>query len=102
MVDGCLIETGIVTPTPVIYKGKVDKGMVVSITYVEEKIGKSIIIDARDPEVSNCLTLEPWTTEMGGIPTAKNLPTPSLWNIVEEGEGNAKYITYNLQKHLDL
>ena len=30
----------------------------------------------------------------GHIPTAKNLPIPSFWNIVEDGSGNAKYITY--------
>jgi thiosulfate/3-mercaptopyruvate sulfurtransferase len=31
---------------------------------------------------------------MGHIPTAKNLPTPSLWNIHVDDQGNAAYITY--------
>ena len=94
VVDGYSTETGTVTPTPVIYMGKVDKGMIVSMAYVEKKIGKSIIVDARDPEVYNCLIQEPWTKEKGHIPTAKNLPTPSFWNIVKDGAGNAAYITY--------
>ncbi|MGB9854095.1 MAG: sulfurtransferase [Candidatus Bathyarchaeales archaeon] len=92
--DGYPTETGTVTPTPVIYRGKVDKSMVVSMAYVEKKIGKSIIVDARDPEVYNCGVQEPWTTEKGHIPTAKNLPTPSLWKITYENSTYARYITY--------
>lgn len=93
-IEGKPISNDPVTPTPVTYKGKLDKSMIVSMAYVERKIGKSIIVDARDPEVYNCIIQEPWTTKMGHIPTAKNLPTPSFWNIVEDGSGNAAYITY--------
>ncbi|MDI6805281.1 MAG: rhodanese-like domain-containing protein [Candidatus Bathyarchaeia archaeon] len=62
--------------------------MFVNINYVADAIGKSTIVDARDPEVYNCLYTEPWCTEPGHIPTAVNLPTPSLWNIGDD------YITY--------
>jgi thiosulfate/3-mercaptopyruvate sulfurtransferase len=93
-IEGKPISTDPVTPTPVTYKGKVDKSMIVSMAYVESKIGKSIIVDARDPEVYNCGYTEPWCAYAGHIPTAKNLPTPSFWNIVEDDSGKAKYITY--------
>ena len=93
-IEGKPISTDPVTPTPVTYKGKVDKSMIVSMAYVERKIGKSIIVDARDPEVYNCIINEPWTTEKGHIPTAKNLPTPSLWEITYENSTHARYITY--------
>jgi len=37
---------------------------------------------------------EPWCAYVGHIPTAKNLPTPSLWNVKTDESGNAVYITY--------
>jgi len=93
--DGYLTESGTVTPTPVTYCGRVKKGMLASMQYVNSKIGKSIIVDGRDPEVySSCTILEPWDAEGGHIPTARNLPAPSLWNIKTDGGGSAIYITY--------
>lgn len=88
------ISTDPVTPKPVRYKGCLDKRMLVSMEYVYAKIGKSIIVDARDEIVYNCTVTEPWTAYAGHIPTAKNLPTPSLWDIHTDDEGNVKYMTY--------
>ena len=87
-------ESGTVTPTPVTYMGEVDETMFVSIEYVENRIGESVIVDARDPGVYCGYVHEPWNTQDGHIPTAKNLPTPELLNIKEDGAGNAVYITY--------
>lgn len=81
-------------PTPVPYTGSVDETMLVSADDVEEKIGESVIVDARDNAVYCNYTQEPWAPKGGHIPTAKNLPTPQLWNIEEDGAGNAVYITY--------
>jgi thiosulfate/3-mercaptopyruvate sulfurtransferase len=94
VIDGKPTSTDPVTPTPVAYVGKIDKNMVVSLAYVDSKIGKSTIVDARDEVVYNCIVQEPWATQPGHIPTAKNLPTPSLWNIHVDDQGNAAYITY--------
>lgn len=92
--EGKPVSTEPVTPTPVTYDGEVNEGTLVSMDYVASKIGKSVIIDCRDEVVYNCVVLEPWCTELGHIPTAKNLPTPSLWNIKTDESGNAVYITY--------
>jgi thiosulfate/3-mercaptopyruvate sulfurtransferase len=94
VIDGKPTSADPVTPTPITYTGKIDKDMVVSLAYVDSKIGKSIIVDARDTEVYNCLIQEFWTTQKGHIPTAKSIPAPSLWNIHLDDQGNAVYITY--------
>ncbi|MEM4480779.1 MAG: rhodanese-like domain-containing protein [Candidatus Bathyarchaeia archaeon] len=92
--EGKPISTEPVTPKPVKYKGCLDRRMLVSIKYVYAKIGKSIIVDARDEIVYNCMVTEPWTAYAGHIPTAKNLPTPSLWDIHMKEDGSVAYITY--------
>ena len=92
--NGYSTESGTVTPTPVTYTGEVDETMFVSIEYVGNRIGKSVIVDARDHEVYCGYDHEPWNTQDGHIPTAENLPTPELLNIEEDGAGNAVYITY--------
>lgn len=84
-----------VEPTPVTYVGRVDETMLASAEYVEWKIGKSIIVDARDEIVYDGTITEPWAPVPGHIPSARNLPTPSLWNVeIDEVTGNAIYITY--------
>lgn len=92
--EGRPTSTEIVTPTPVTYTGPVNKAMLVSADYVESKIGKSTIVDARDEIVYNGTVQEPWCAAVGHIPTAKNLPTPSLWDIKVDETGNVVYITY--------
>lgn len=83
------------TPTPKTYTGTVRSEMLVSKDYVASRIGKAIIIDARNPEVYLGFVQEPWTNKTGHIPTAKSFPTPWLWTVyVDEATGNAKYITY--------
>ena len=86
--------TGIVQPTSVEYKGSVDKKMFVSMGYVKKKIGKSIVVDARDEGAYCGVYTEPWCLSAGHIPTAVNLPAPNLWSITYNIAGNATYITY--------
>jgi thiosulfate/3-mercaptopyruvate sulfurtransferase len=92
--DGYPAESGTITPTSVTYCGIVKSGIVVSMQHVNSKIGKSIIVDGRDPEVYSCLILEPWAAYTGHIPTARNLPAPSLWGIKTNDGVSAIYITY--------
>jgi thiosulfate/3-mercaptopyruvate sulfurtransferase len=84
-----------VTPTPVTYTGVVKNEMFVSRQYVAGKIGESIIVDARDAEVYLGFIQEPWAAKLGHIPTARNLPTPWLWDLnVNATTGEAIYTTY--------
>jgi thiosulfate/3-mercaptopyruvate sulfurtransferase len=92
--DGYSTEDGTITPTHVGYRGMVQSAMFVSMQYVSSRIGKSIIIDARDPEVYSCQIQEPWVAYNGHIPTALNMPAPSLFDIKTDSAGNAIYITY--------
>jgi thiosulfate/3-mercaptopyruvate sulfurtransferase len=81
--EGRPVSDEIVKPTTVAYKGKVNKAMFVSKEYVLKKIGKSVIVDARDPNVYFGVVKEPFTERSGHIPSAKCLPTPWFWT--EEG-----------------
>lgn len=72
-----------VTPALVTYTGKVNEAMFVSKDYVEKRIGKSTIIDARDADVYFGVTQEPWTPYPGHIPSATSLPAPWLWTFTD-------------------
>lgn len=77
--EGRPISLTIVEPTPVTYTSKVDRTMFVSKEYVQKKIGKAIIIDAREPiEYFGCF-IRPLWVRAGHIPTAKCLPTLWIW-----------------------
>lgn len=92
--EGKPVSKVAVTPTPVTYTGTVNEAMVVSASYVESKIGKSVIVDARDEVVYLGIVNEPWAAYPGHIPKAKNLPTPTLWNVKSVDPTQAIYITY--------
>jgi thiosulfate/3-mercaptopyruvate sulfurtransferase len=78
--DGKATSTETPTVVPGNYGGQVLSAMFVSTEYVEEHIGRSIIIDARDLEVYLGEVDEPWTSgEFGHISTAKPLPAPLIW-----------------------
>ena len=78
--EGRDISLSIVEPTPLQYTGKIDSTMFVSKEYVRSKIGKTVIIDAREPIEYFGGFIRPleWS-RAGHIPTAKSLPTFWLW-----------------------
>lgn len=78
--EGKPVNTEAPAVTEKAFDGKLDKKMFVSIDYVEKKIGKSVIIDARDTEVYYGEVIEPYAQKAGHIATAKSLPAPSMWN----------------------
>jgi thiosulfate/3-mercaptopyruvate sulfurtransferase len=90
--EGRSVSTEPVMPTLVAYTGEVNEAMFVSKEYVQDKIGKSIIADARDADVYFGVRLEEtWTSRLGHIPSAKSLPAPWLWTFAE-GVGTYKNI----------
>jgi thiosulfate/3-mercaptopyruvate sulfurtransferase len=66
-------------PKPVTFKGKLNKGMFVSLAYVRSHLKKAGIIDARDAVVYYGVVVEPWTKKAGHIPGASCLPAPWIW-----------------------
>lgn len=69
----------IVKPKTVPYKGRIDKAMFVAKGYVQKKIGKSIIIDARTPSDFFGATQDLFAERAGHIPSAVCLPAPWMW-----------------------
>jgi thiosulfate/3-mercaptopyruvate sulfurtransferase len=84
-----------VKPNSGTYDGDTDNAMFVTKEYVEKVLGKSVLIDARDPDSYFGLTQAPWEKRAGHIPTAKLLSTPWLWDLVKDKNG---VITYGIYK----
>ncbi|MEM4576216.1 MAG: rhodanese-like domain-containing protein [Candidatus Nezhaarchaeales archaeon] len=92
--EGRLTTTVPTTPTPVTYSGTMRKEMIVSKEYVANKIGKAVIVDARDLIVYLGFFQEPWTARVGHIPTARSFPTPWLYNLKMGEGGIVVYTTF--------
>jgi len=88
-----------VKPKAVTYTGPVNKEMFVKKDYVEKKIGKSVIVDARDADIYFGVIQEPWDKRAGHIPSAKCLPAPWFWTFERDKQGR---ITYGIWKDADI
>lgn len=85
--EGRQVSTEATTPTPVAYSSPVDSATWVSTDYVKERIGKAVLIDARDVEVYFGVFIEEVFADMRGhIPTARSLPMIWAW----ESDGTYK------------
>ena len=97
--EGRATSTVPVTPTAVTYSGTVHKAMFVTMDYVEKKIGKSTIVEAREADIYFGIIQEPWTARAGHIPSAKDLPAPWFWTFTKDEKGA---ITYGTWKDADV
>lgn len=64
---------------PVAYSGAIDRDTWVSTEYVERSIGRSVLVDARDPDQYFGASIDPFAEMRGHIPTARNLPMIWVW-----------------------
>lgn len=76
------------------YSAKINQSAIVSKSYVLGRIGKSIIVDTRTPELFFGMTTEIWAPKPGHIKSAINLPTPwvfkdGILKSINELEGMA-------------
>lgn len=78
--EGKEVTTIVPTVKKTVYRSVVNRRMFVSIDTVKNQLGKSVIIDARDSGVYSGAVIEPYANKAGHIPTAKSMPTVSLWN----------------------
>lgn len=92
--EGRTTSTEPVTPTAVAYTGVVNKAMFVPKSYVEKKIGKSTIVEAREADIYFGIIQEPWTKRAGHIPSAKDLPAPWFWTFEKDKQGAITYGTW--------
>jgi thiosulfate/3-mercaptopyruvate sulfurtransferase len=70
-------------PSPTTYKGKINESAIASKQYVLSKLGKSVIVDSRTPEVYFGITTESWAQKPGHIKGSVNLPAP--WIFAKDG-----------------
>jgi thiosulfate/3-mercaptopyruvate sulfurtransferase len=92
--EGRPTSTVPVKPTAVTYTGLVNKAMFVTKDYVEKKIGKSVIVEAREADIYFGIIQEPWTKRAGHIPSAKDLPAPWFWTFEKDKKGAITYGTW--------
>lgn len=78
--QGLPTTTEVPAVTPVAYTGEVDDDLFVSRQYVEARIGRVPIVDARDADVYFGTTTEPFAAQAGHIPSASSLPAPWVWH----------------------
>jgi thiosulfate/3-mercaptopyruvate sulfurtransferase len=79
--DKMPVSTDAPNMTPVAYDGEVNPDMFVAIDYVRGRIGKAIIVDARDPEMYFGATVDFFSGKEGHVPSARSLPTPWIWKM---------------------
>ncbi len=79
--EGREITTEVPTVTPVAYSNNVATDLVVSTEYVKEHIGKSVIVDGRDPDEYSGVKVDPFAGSVGHIPSARSLPAIGMWNV---------------------
>jgi len=92
--EGRATSTEPVTPTAVTYTRVVDETIFVSKDYVEDKVGKSILVDATEPDVYFGIEHGSWAERAGHIPTAKDLPAPWFWATTVDEAGVTTHITW--------
>jgi thiosulfate/3-mercaptopyruvate sulfurtransferase len=61
------------------YKGKINLSALASKNYIRSKIGKSILVDNRTPDLFFGITTESWALKPGHIKSSVNLPTPWIF-----------------------
>lgn len=78
--EGRAVTTVVPEVVPSTYDGAIAGGAFVGIDYVRSRIGRALIIDARDAQVYAGDVVEPWAGKSGHIPSAVSLPAVSIWN----------------------
>jgi len=77
--EGRPVTTEVPEITPVAYSSAVDSEMFVSTAYVKDRIGKSVLVDGRDPDQYFGVSVDPFADMRGHIPTARSLPLIWVW-----------------------
>lgn len=62
------------------YTGRINRRIFVSREYVESRLFRTAIIDARDANIYFGVAIEPFAAQAGHIPSASSLPAPWVWS----------------------
>jgi thiosulfate/3-mercaptopyruvate sulfurtransferase len=83
-----------VTPTAVAFNGMADKAMFVSKDYVEDRMGKSTLVDTREADTFFGVEPDPSSSRAGHIPASKVLPAPWFWAKETDEAGETTYMMW--------
>lgn len=92
--EGRGVSTDSILCQPTLYDGKANNSIFVSKQYVENKVGKAIIIDTRDSDSYFGLRTHFSSPRPGHIPTAKSLPAPWFWKSTNAENETSSYIIF--------
>ena len=92
--EGRAASTETVTPTTVVYNGVINEEMFVLKDYVEDKVGKSILVDTREADTYFGIKQDPSSLKTGHIPTSKLLPAPWFWTTSKDEAGATNYMMW--------
>jgi len=98
--EGKTVSTKPTIPQATTYDGKVNESIFISKVYVENKLGKSTIIDTRDSDTYFGLGTDYSSQRAGHIPTAKVLPAPWFWQSASVENGEKTYLVWKDTKEL--
>lgn len=68
------------------YKGKFDKSILANKSYVQNQLGKALIVDVREPDFFSGKQKLPFVAKVGRIAGAVNLPTAQIFEKYPPGE----------------
>ena len=77
--EGRATTTAVPVVTPVVYDSPVDSETWVLTQYVEERLGKVVLLDGRDPDDYFGAAVDSFADMRGHIPTARCLPIIWTW-----------------------
>lgn len=92
--EGRSTSTEPVTPTAVAYSGATNENMFVLKDYVENKVGKSTLVDTREADTYFGIKPDLSSVRAGHIPTSKILPAPWFWATTADSTGVASCMTW--------
>jgi thiosulfate/3-mercaptopyruvate sulfurtransferase len=92
--EGKEVSNNPAIPEATTYDGKANGTIFINKEYVENKIGKSTIIDTRDSDTYFGFGTDYSSSRSGHIPTAKVLPAPWFWQSEKAINSDISYLVW--------
>lgn len=94
VVEGKNISTENVVPSSSLCKGETNETIFVQKKYIESKLGKSILVDAREANAYFGIEKDFLSAGEGHIPTSKLLSAPWVWTNSEDQAGEVTWLSW--------
>jgi len=94
LAEGRKISTENVVPDKTLYQGKTKGSMFVQKDYIESKLGKSILLDTREPNSYFGIERDFLSAGDGHIPTSKLLSATWIWTNPQQQSDAASWLSW--------